>query len=110
MYQHERTLGAEDLKELENIMLCAKWLIVQFENLDLLGLARLFQNAVSDAEAWIENMIYKEEFSSDFLDPVKDQESKAIYNILVKYASIGDPEIRKRILSEMSNATEKKYH
>ncbi len=99
-----------DIEELENTMLCARWLVHQFEDLHFESIARLFQRAIDDAEAWIETMVRNGEMPEKATEPIKAEEAKAIHNILIKYASIDDAGIRQDILREMQRMTKKSYN
>ncbi len=99
-----------DVEEVRNTLVCAKWLVHQFENMNMHSVASLFQQALSDAEIWIENMTDQDGLEHKFVEEVKEQEAKAIHNILVKYASIDDKDIREGILSEMLRITKQSYN
>ena len=107
-FQHK--LYSYDSEELENTMLCARWLVHQFENLQFESIARLFQRAIDDAEAWIETMVQSGALPVDCLEPIKAEEAKAIHNILVKYASIDDAQMRQDILNEMLRITKQSHN
>jgi len=94
-------------EELENTMLCARWLVGQFESLDQESIARIFQKAVEDAEAWIHTMVARGQLPREYGEPIKAREAAAIHNILIRYASIDDPDVRKNILAKMIASTNK---
>lgn len=90
-----------DIQELDNLILCAKWLVVQFENINCKSLAAIFQKSINDSEAWIENMVEQSLLPQKNLELIKLGEAESIRKILIKYASINDPDIRKDILDRM---------
>lgn len=100
----------DEFEQIENTLLCAKWLVKQFEDLKLITVARLFQNAIDDSEAWIHTMISQEKWSKQHADKIREQEAKSIHNILIKYASINDVQIREELLNEMLRITNKKQN
>ncbi|NCC21907.1 MAG: hypothetical protein EOM26_05515 [Alphaproteobacteria bacterium] len=97
-------------EELENIMLCARWLVHQFENINCHSLAVIFQKAINDAEAWIQTMVRHGTIPPEFSEPIKAREAELIHGILVKYASIDDPEMRREALDKMLEATRRKIN
>lgn len=106
----ENRLSEQDAAQIENVMLCARWLVHQFENINCGSVARLFQKAIDDAEAWVQTKILNGEISEQYGEPIKSREAKIIHNILIKYASIEDPEMRDAILGEMIGATKRISH
>ncbi len=99
-----------DYEELQNTLLCAHWLVHQFENLELQSIANLFQQALNDTESWLETMSNTGIIDYQCLETVKEREAKAIHNILIKYASIENKEIREGILGEMLRITKQSYN
>lgn len=99
-----------DYEELENTLLCARWIVHQFENLKFESIARLFQRAIDDAEAWIGTMVQNGELPENCIESIKAEEAKIIHNILIKYASIDNSQLRKEILDEMLRITKHSHN
>lgn len=89
------------LDELDKTMLCAKWIVTQFEKNGYSSISRIFQIAVNDAEAWIHAMVTEGKISKDSFEPIKAEEVKLLHNILVRYASISNPDHRNKVLESM---------
>ena len=94
-------------EELENTMLCARWLVLQFEDLHCGSIAKIFQRAVNDADAWIQTMVIQGKLPEEYAEPIKAKEAALIHNLLIKYASIDDPDLRKSVLDKMMSSTNK---
>lgn len=92
-------------QEIENVLLCAHWLVRQFEEIRCQELAALFSRAVEDAEAWVHSMVITGRLADDAEAPIEEREAKSIHRILVKYASISDEGARENILQEMIRLT-----
>src|SRR5688572_26978636 len=88
-------------KSLINTMGCARWIVGQFEELGCDSIARVFQRAVDDADAWIQTKALNGHLPKEAAEPIKSKEAIMIHNLLIKYASISDPERRKQILDDM---------
>jgi uncharacterized protein YutE (UPF0331/DUF86 family) len=99
-----------NFEEIQNILMCAKWLVHQFENMNMQSVANIFQQALNEAEIWVETMAQNGRIEYEHIEQVKEQEAKAIHNILVKYASIEDKDIRDGILNEMLRMTKESYN
>lgn len=94
-------------EELSQTINCARWLVKQFEELDCTSIAKIFQRAVDDADAWIQTMAVGGRLPKEIAEPIRAREASLIHNMLVKYASIDDPLARKDILNEMLSSVEK---
>lgn len=46
----------------------------------------------------------------EMAQPIKVREATIIHNLLVKYASIEDPDLRSRVLSDMMGSLDRKEH
>jgi|GEM_PF-5752637 len=92
--------------ELDKTMLCARWLVHQFEAIECESIAKIFQKAVNDADAWIHNMVIKGDLPKECFEPIKAEEISLLHNILVRYASINNPDLRREILDQMMENTE----
>lgn len=88
-------------ESLINTMSCARWLVGQFEELGCGSIARVFQRAVDDADAWIQTKALNGQLPKEVAEPIKSKEAVMIHNLLIKYASISDPEKREQILDDM---------
>lgn len=88
-------------ESLINTMSCARWLVGQFEELGCDSIARVFQKAVDDADAWIQTKAVNGQLPKEAAEPIKSKEVLLIHNMLVKYASIPDPKQREQILDDM---------
>lgn len=97
-------------EELENTMLCARWLVHQFEELHCESIAKIFQKAVNDADSWIQTMVVQGNLPEEYAEPIKAKEAALIHNLLIKYASIDDPDLRKNVLDKMITFTNKNYN
>jgi hypothetical protein len=86
---------------LQKTMNCARWIVQEFQSLHCAGIARIFQRAVDDADSWIQTMAVRGQLPSESSEPIKAKEAAVIHNILIKYASIDDPAMRKIILGKM---------
>lgn len=98
-------LSKAELESLDNTMLCAKWIISQFQAIHCDSIARIFQKALDDAYSWIQTMAANDDLPHKCADPIHLNEAQIIHNILVRYASINNPEVRKTILSKMMSFT-----
>jgi hypothetical protein len=87
-------------------MNCARWLVREFETLDCASIARIFQRAVDDADSWIQTMALRGKLPSESEAPIRAKEAEVIHNILIKYASIDDPGMRRDILGKMMSSLE----
>lgn len=100
------TLKESDQAEaLENTMNCARWLVREFENINCDGIAVIFDRAISDAETWVQTMVEKRALPEGCSDSIRAHEAAEIHNILIRYASIDNPDIRKKVLERMSSST-----
>ena len=90
-----------------NTMGCARWLVGQFEEIDCGTLAKFFQRAVDDADAWIQTKAVDGQLPKETAAPIKAREVLMLHNLLVKYSSFS-PDIRERFLSEMNKGLDKK--
>lgn len=91
---------------LNKAMNCARWLVREFESLQCDSIARIFQRAVDDADSWIQTMALRGKLPNECEEPIRAKEAAVIHNILVKYASIGDPTMRQDILGRMMSSLE----
>lgn len=99
-----------DFQEVEKVMVCAKWIIYQFEELSCLTLARVFQKAFDDAEAWIENIPQSKDHQGASEPRPFLLDAEVIRKLLIRYASIRDINTRHDILKGMEEITKKKAH
>ena len=97
-------------KEFEQLLLCAHWIVGQFEDMHLYSIAKIFQLAVEDAESWVHTMAANDGLMQEYDDVIKLTEAQAIRGLLVKYANIQDPEKRKEVLEKMNSVTQTIEH
>lgn len=92
-------------QDLNNIFLCAEWLVGQLRIIDQELVARIFQKAIDDAYSWIrsEGEVDLSILGRDF---IKEQEVEAIHRILRRYAAIDNSRIRGLMLGEMEQIFE----
>ena len=95
----------DQIEALENTMNCARWLVHEFENINCDGIAIIFDRAVSDAETWVQTMVENGALPEGCSNSIQAHEVAEIHSILVRYASIDDPNVRKKILERMSSST-----
>ncbi len=86
---------------LTKTMNCARWIVQEFEALQCASIARIFQRAVDDADSWIQTMALRGRLPRESEEPIRAKEAAVIHNILIRYASIEDPVVRKDILGKM---------
>lgn len=86
---------------LNKTMNCARWIVREFEALQCSSIARIFQRAVDDADSWIQTMAMRGRLPKEADEPIRAKEAAVIHNLLIKYASIDDPAMRKDVLSKM---------
>ena len=91
-------------ENIENTMCCARWLVREFENISCNGVASIFDRAVKDAEVLIQKMSVSEDLPRACLESIRQKEANLIHGILVRYASIDDEIVRKKILDGMMAA------
>lgn len=111
MTEHKYTIDCKqsvDIAELENLMLCARWLVLQMEELSCFSLANIFQKALDDSEAWIKNMICDDSLVAEANIRPFSTEAEIIRKLLVKYAGIKDQNTRDSILRRMELISDKK--
>ncbi|MCB9990721.1 MAG: hypothetical protein H6867_05005 [Rhodospirillales bacterium] len=105
-----RSLNREEIESLDHILLCAKWIVGQFESIHCQSIANIFQKAIDDANAWIHNMVANENLPDQCEKSIHQREAEMIHSILVRYASIGNPEIKQNFLKKMALAIEEQDH
>ncbi len=91
--------------DLENTLVCAHWLIEEFEKMGLLSIAKIFQGALDDSIAWLNTMPPQNNQAKKYRATAKIREAQVIRDILVKYATIQDPIKRKKVLDKMKLST-----
>jgi hypothetical protein len=96
-------LNAKDQRAdaLAKTMDCARWIVQEFETLQCASIARIFQRAVDDADSWIQTMALRGKLPRESEEPIRAKEAAVIHNILIRYASIEDPVIRRDVLGKM---------
>ena len=104
MRTSERNLKTEDL---QNTLLCAHWLIGQFDTMGMKSVANIFQRALDDTMSWIGNMSTPSGSLAPYQGDIEIREVKILRSFLIKYASIHNPEERKKALEKMRSAVEK---
>jgi len=90
--------------DLENTIICAHWLIEEFEKINLHSVAQIFQRALDDTLSWLNTMSPQDGYFQKYSEDVKTREAQLIRDILIKYASIQNPHKRKKALQKMQLA------
>ncbi len=96
-------------ESIENTMCCARWLVREFENISCDGIASIFDRALKDAEILIQKMSVSEDLPRSCSESIRQREANLIHGILVRYASIDDEILRKKILDGMMAAANAEY-
>ncbi len=91
--------------DLENTLVCASWLVEEFEKMGLHSIAKIFQGALDDSIAWLNTMPRQNSQAQKYRATAKIREAQVIRDILVKYATIQDPIKRKKVLEKMKLST-----
>ncbi|AEP10306.1 hypothetical protein [Micavibrio aeruginosavorus] len=110
MKTEEVKYNPKELAEnIENAMCCARWLVREFENISCDGIASIFERAVKDAEFLIQKMSISDDLPRSCFESIRQKEANMIHGILVRYASIDDEVLRKKILDSMMAAANAGY-
>lgn len=99
-------LSKEDIENLGRIVLCAEWVVGQFEAANCQSIANIFREAIDDANAWIHNMVSHEDLSESYSKTMRQREVEILHSILVRYASINNSEVKEKALERMISAIE----
>lgn len=93
------------VENLGNVMLCAEWIVGQLEALECYSIANIFQGAIDDSHAWIQNIAVNQNMSSEEQKVLYAREADLVRSLLVCYAK-GNAEVKKRIFSKIIDVLE----